>query len=296
MTHSDKDYPLVVACLAAWNGESFIADTLASLAAQTYPNLKVLISDDASTDNTAAICERFATGDFRFLLFRQPQRLGWVSNVNTLLYAVQSDYFFFVPHDDVLEPTYVMRLVEKLEKQPNAVLAFSDMEFIDLRGDHEIQAYTDLDGIEHRIRRGHRMLQRRGPWGIPYRGIFRAAALEHIGGLRTNLAGEFAADWPWLFHMSLLGEFVRVPEVLYRKIQREESVSQMWKHAARRYWQRGPWWNPLAATLACANEIYRSRLFLIEKMLLHISLASTFLRWTWHRSWIRLKRIMLRRR
>jgi glycosyltransferase involved in cell wall biosynthesis len=282
MTNSDKDYPLVVACLAAWNGESFIADTLGSLAAQTYPNLKVLISDDASTDNTAAICERFATGDFRFQLLRQPRRSGWVGNINTLLNAVQGDYLFFVPHDDVLKPTYVMRLVEKLENHPKAILAFSDMEFVHLNGELEIQAYTDLDGIEHRIRRGHRMLRHRGHWWIPYRGIFRATAVEHIGGLRTNLAGEFAADWPWLVHMSLLGEFIRVPEVLYTRVQRKKSLSRMWNYTARAY---------LAATLACAGEIYRSRLFLIEKMLLHFSLASVCLRWTCEGLLFHLKRI-----
>jgi len=287
MIGSDKDYPLVVACLATWNGESFIADTLASLAAQTYPNLKVLISDDASTDNTAVICERFATGDFRFHLLRQPRRSGWVGNVNTLLNAAQGDYFFFISHDDVAAPAYVTRLVEKLENQPSAILAFSDMEFVNLNGDREIQTYADLDGIERRISRGHRMLRLRGPWWIPYRGIFRAAAAEHVGGLRMNLAGEFAADWPWLFHMSLLGEFVRVPEVLYRRVQREKSLSRMWNYTARAW---------LAATLACASEIYRSHLSAIEKILLHGSLANACLRWTWEGVSFHLKRITLPQR
>jgi len=272
MKTNDKDTPIVVACLATWNGEPLIADTLASLEAQTYPNLKVLISDDASTDNTAAICERFANRDSRFHLLRQPQRAGWVGNVNTLLNAAQGDYFFFIPHDDVLDPTYVMRLVETLQNRPNAILAFSDMKFINLTGDLEIQAYVELDGVEHRIRRGHRILRQRGPWWIPYRGIFRASAVKYIGGLRTNLAGEFAADWPWLFHMSILGEFARVPEVLYKRDESKQSLSRIWNYTARAW---------LAATLACGREIYRSRLSRIEKIVLHFSLACACLRWAW---------------
>lgn len=281
MINNGKEYPLVVACLATWNGESFIADTLTSLAIQTYPNLKVLISDDASTDNTAAICEHFAAKDFRFHLLRQSQRLGWVGNVNALLRAAQGDYLFLISHDDVIESTYVMRLVEKLENQPSAILAFSDMEFIKLNGALETQSYTDLDGIKNRVYRGHRMLQRQGTWWIPYRGIFRSIAVEQIGGLRTNLAGEFSADWSWLVHMSLLGEFIRVPEVLYRKVEKNKSLSRIWKHTTR------PW---LAATLASASEIYRSRLSLIEKILLYVSLASACLDQIWTSVLFRLTR------
>lgn len=270
MKTNDKDMPLVVACLATWNGEPFIEDTLASLAAQTYPNLKVLISDDASTDNTLAICERFANKDSRFYLLRQAKRSGWVGNVNLLLKAARGDYFFFVPHDDVLDPNYVTRLVEMLESRPNAILAFSDMEFIDLSGDVQIQTYVELEGVEHRIRRAHRMLRQRGHWWIPYRGIFRATAVKHIGGLKTNLAGEFAADWPWLVHMSILGEFVRVPEVLYKRVESKKSLSRIWDYTVRAW---------IAAILACGREIYRSRLSIFEKILLHVSLASACLRW-----------------
>lgn len=286
MIDNGKEYPLVVACLATWNGESFIADTLASLAIQTYPNLKVIISDDVSTDNTAAICESFAAKDFRFHLLRQSQRLGWVGNVNTLLHAAQGDYLFLISHDDVIESTYVMRLVETLENQPSAILAFSDMEFIKLNGDIETQSYRNLEGIKNRVIRGHRMLQRQGVWWIPYRGIFRAIAVEDIRGLRTNLAGEFAADWSWLVHMSLLGEFIRVPEALYRKVEKNTSLSRNWKYTSR------PW---LAATLACASEIYRSRLSLIEKILLHISLASTCLHQIWKSVLFHLERKRLGR-
>ena len=165
-----------------------------------------------------------------------------------------------------------MRLLEKLEARPNAILAFSDIETIDTNSNREIQAYTALDGIECRIYRAHRMLLQRGIWWIPYRGIFRSVAVDRIGGLRTNLAGEFAADWPWLVHLSLLGEFVRVPEVLYKKVQRKKSLSRNWNYTI------GAWF---AATLACAGEIYRSRLSLFEKMLLQISLAGAFLRCIW---------------
>jgi glycosyltransferase involved in cell wall biosynthesis len=272
--------PLVVACVATWNGESFIKDALASLAAQTHPNLRVLVSDDASTDGTAAICEGFARSDPRFSFARQPERLGWIGNVNALLRAARGDYLFLVSHDDVVEPTYVARLVDALENRPAAVLAYSDMAFIDLNGTAEIQRYLDLDRVEARRSRVYRMLRHRGPWWIPYRGVFRADAVMHIEGLRPHLAGEFSADWPWLVHMALLGEFVRVPEVLYRRIQRPQSLSRVWSFTE---------WAWLAVTLAAVGEIRRSRLSLVEKVGLCMPVALAFLHWAPKGVWFYLR-------
>ena len=113
--------------MPAWQAESFIVRTLESLAAQTYSNLRVLISDDASTDGTTAICERFAANHARFRFVRQTERQGWIGNVNALLRAAKGDYLFFAFHDDPVGRTYVTRLVEALSG-PGAVLAFSDVQ------------------------------------------------------------------------------------------------------------------------------------------------------------------------
>ena len=68
--------PRVVALTPTWNSAEFIERTLESLRAQTYPRLEVLISDDASTDSTPTICERFARGDSRFKVIVRSCPLG----------------------------------------------------------------------------------------------------------------------------------------------------------------------------------------------------------------------------
>ncbi len=118
-------WPRVVACLPAFNAAEFITQTLEALEAQDYPNLEVLISDDASTDDTALICQSFAENSRTFRLIRQSHRLGWVNNVNALLAAAHAEYILITPHDDIIRPTYVTRLVQALEDNPHAVLAFS---------------------------------------------------------------------------------------------------------------------------------------------------------------------------
>jgi glycosyltransferase involved in cell wall biosynthesis len=215
--------PRVMALMPTWCAAAFVRETLESLKAQTYENFAILISDDASPDETARICADYVVADGRFQLILQPRNLGWIGNVNFLLSQARGHYFFFAFHDDPIEPDYVAQLVEALESNPNAVLAFSDV----VLGPSVI-SYTDLDGVRDRVERARRFIYKRGRWWIPNRGLFRAEAAIQIGGLRRHLAGEYSADWPWLLHMTLLGEFVRVPQPLIRKIWRSEGLSMSW--------------------------------------------------------------------
>jgi glycosyltransferase involved in cell wall biosynthesis len=237
----------VVACMPAWNAAQFIEPVLCSLAAQTYPDLQVLISDDASGDTTAALCERFAMHRPGFTVHRQPRNLGWIGNVNWLLKHAQGEYLFFAFHDDPLEPTYVERLVAALEAAPDAVLAFSDIT-IDLRAQALVTrwSFTDLDGIATARERLRLLTPMQGHWWIPNRGLFRSSAARSIGGMRKHLAGELSADWPWLIHLSLLGRFVRVPEPLVRKVWRQQGLSMSWN--------RRPGWR-VGVVLGAAREI-----------------------------------------
>ena len=95
-----RSLPTVVALVPAWRSAAFIQETLDSLGAQTYPNLHVLISDDASPDNTAEICEAFAARRANTRVIRQAKNLGWIGNVNALLREAAGDYFFFAFHDE----------------------------------------------------------------------------------------------------------------------------------------------------------------------------------------------------
>jgi len=261
--------PRVVALVPAWNAEGFIGATLASLAAQTYPGLEVRISDDASTDGTGAICAAFAATTPRVRYLAQRQRLGWVGNVNALLREADADLAFFALHDDPLEPTYVERLVDALERHPRAVLAFTDVDAAGRRW-----TYPHLDGVPDRFERARRVLTRSGPWWVPYRGVFRAPAVRRIGGMRRHLAGEFMADWPWLLRLALIGEFARVPEPLVHKVWLERGLSLRWR--------RSPW-QKLGVLLACMGVVRAAGFGRAEELRLHGVALSAPLRRRWWR-------------
>lgn len=252
MSKRTRQWPKVVACLPACNAAAFITETLETLAAQDYPNLEVLVSDDASTDDTANICQRFADHSQTFRLIRQPHRLGWVDNVNALLAAAQGEYLLIIPHDDIVRPTYVTRLVQALEDNPSAVLAFSNTQINFLNADTTtrqplIAEYKELDDIKDTLERGKRVARYQltciTSWPhtlmVAYRGIFRASASRQVGGMRKNLSGEFGADWAWLLRLALLGEFIRVPDVLVEKHRPPGSLSLSWNYSFKQ--RLGEW-------------------------------------------------------
>lgn len=253
----------LVALVPTWKAARFIETTLRSLAAQTHPDLEVLVSDDASPDDTAPICERFAASDPRFRVIRQPVNLGWVGNVNALLAAARGDYFAFAFQDDLPEPAYFERCIAALEADPSAVMAFSDIALVHADGLREEKRYVALDGIADRVERGRRIARQDGSWWIPNRGVFRASAAAAIGGLRRHAAGEFSADWPWLLHMGLLGGFVRVPERLVTKIYVPNSLSRSWRFGARQW---------AAVTLSAMEGVRRARIPLRETSAVDLAL------------------------
>ena len=259
--------PKVVALVPAWKAAGFIAGTLDALAAQSWPNLEILVADDASPDATGEICERYAARDARFRVVRRPRNLGWIGNVNALLREARGDCLFFAFHDDLPAPGYIERCMAALEANPRAIVAFSDVAVVNQDGSREERSYDALDGVTSRLERARRVARRRGAWWVPNRGVFRASAARDIGGLRRHLAGEFSADWPWLLHLSLLGESVRIPEPLITKIYQERSLSREWRHGLR-HWG--------AVTLSAAGAVARAGIGAREKLVLHAALAGTF--------------------
>ena len=219
--------PRVVIGLPVHNSERFLPETLESIAAQDYPNLEIVISDDASSDGTPDICHDFARRDARCRVERHTERLGWIANYNSLLRHSTGDYFLWVPHDDLYDPTYVGSLVALLEARPDAVLAYSTTLAIDERGTvlRTFGGNAALGRASTRLQRALRYLW----WAenekfIPFRGVVRSDAIRTAGGLESGPWGIYADDL-WLYRLALLGGFVHEDRPLCRKRIHRGSVS-----------------------------------------------------------------------
>jgi glycosyltransferase involved in cell wall biosynthesis len=106
----------ITVVMATYQGERFIADQLASLAAQTRKPDSLLISDDGSTDATLAVAESFAmSAPFRVAIQRNPARLGYAWNFIAAARRADGDIVCFADQDDVWHPEKLAAMGAALE-------------------------------------------------------------------------------------------------------------------------------------------------------------------------------------
>lgn len=101
----------VTVIVPVYNGEKFLAQCLNSLINQDYENIKVIVIDDASSDNSIEIIEQFTKKDKRIILIKNKKNKGVAHTRNCALKLLDTDYFCFVDCDDWVEPSYVSTLV-----------------------------------------------------------------------------------------------------------------------------------------------------------------------------------------
>lgn len=116
--------------LATYNGEKYIKAQIDSILNQTYKNIRLVISDDCSKDDTIQILKQYEEKDTRIKVYAQQQNLGVVKNIEFLLKQVENKYYMLSDQDDVWLPEKVEKSLEKLKRE-KADLVFGDLEVVD---------------------------------------------------------------------------------------------------------------------------------------------------------------------
>lgn len=92
---------LVSIITPAYNAEAYIAETIASVLAQTYTNWEMLIVNDCSKDNTVEIVQSYAAKDKRIKLINLKQNSGAAVARNTAIQNAKGRYIAFLDSDDL---------------------------------------------------------------------------------------------------------------------------------------------------------------------------------------------------
>jgi glycosyltransferase involved in cell wall biosynthesis len=109
----DKEQvPLVSIVMCTCNGEKFVSKQLDSILQQTYSNIEIIISDDASTNETLQILREYASLDQRIKLTVNEINLGFTKNFSKACLLATGNYIAFCDQDDIWHP-------EKIEKMLN---------------------------------------------------------------------------------------------------------------------------------------------------------------------------------
>lgn len=246
--------PRVSIGLPVYNGADYVGETIESLLNQTYRDFELIICDNASTDNTEAVCRRYAERDDRIRYYRNPTNLGAAGNYNRTLQLARGEYFKWAAHDDICLPTFLEMCLDVLERDPTVVVAYTKTAVIDGQGrilyydnfklatDAPLAAirYASLINVNHRLH------------GVPeIFGLMRTSALK-----MASPHGAYArADSVMLVRLSLLGRLFEVPEYLFLSRRHEsQSIAQIpkWIREGRsrlaRFFGTGPippteWWD-----------------------------------------------------
>jgi glycosyltransferase involved in cell wall biosynthesis len=215
-TMKSEKIPTVSIGIPVYNGENYLEQALQSLLAQTYTDFEIIITDNASTDRSREICQKYVALDPRVRYYQNETNLGCTGNFNIVFKYARGKYFKWAPHDDLYEPTFLEKCVEPLERDPGIVLSYARTSIIDENGkfvrNHDVKLRIDVPEPHIRF---HDLLVDYLVYEIY--GIIRTDAIK-----RTPLFGGFGhEDGVLLAHLGLMGRFHEVPAHLF--LNREHS-------------------------------------------------------------------------
>lgn len=196
--------------LPVYNGEEYLAESLDALLGQTYEDFELVISDNASTDGTQAICRKYAARDSRIRYIRLLRNIGAAPNHNYVFTQCDGELFKWASHDDLYARDLLRRCVEALDERPDVILAHADQAVID--GDGKVTVpyeYTLATDSPHAPERFRSMLFE--PGGDDFYGVIRADVLRRV----KPHDSYHHADRTFVAEIGLHGPFHQAPELLY---------------------------------------------------------------------------------
>lgn len=206
--------PLVTVGLITYNRDKLIDKSIQSLLSQSYSNIELIISDDASADSTKKICKKYAKKDKRITYFQQKKNLGLAGNSNFVLEKARGKYFMWASDDDLWHKNFIKTLVNLLEKNEKAVLTMSNF-FLFNETKKQYADYPfkkNLSGLEC-------ILTYLSHPSLLIWGMFRTKVLKAVGGFHTDDRPLFhkGSDHVTVFKILLRGDLIYENKVLFFK-------------------------------------------------------------------------------
>lgn len=205
---SFKLKPLISIILPTYNTpERFLRECIESVMAQSYWNWELCIADDASTsEHVRRVITEYANADSRIkYVFREDN--GHISKAsNTAISVAAGGFLAFLDHDDLLVRDALYYMVESINKDPNAVLIYSDEDKIDEQGirfdphfksDWNPDLFFSHNYICHFV-------------------VIKKEIVEKVGGFRVGVEGS--QDYDLLLRCLPYikdSQIVHVPRILY---------------------------------------------------------------------------------
>ncbi len=208
------DHGLVSVLMSVYNGASTLEKAAASVLAQTYRDLELILCDDASTDDTWRIMQRIARSDTRVTVFQNETNLGLGASLNECLSRAKGEYIARQDADDVSDPDRIERTMDFL-LSTGAPYAACGVRVFDDAGVWSTRQYPQK--ITKHI------IAQKNPFFHPTM-IFRRAVIESANGYRVSPETRRTEDYDLVMRLAaqgMIGE--NLQEILYSVYEPQEA-------------------------------------------------------------------------
>ena len=220
-----NDMPLVSVGIPTYNRPDGLRNCLDAIIKQTYRNLEIIVSDNATPNNrTENVVREFTQIDSRVKYFRQNENKGAIYNFQFVLDKSTGDYFMWAADDDYRAPTYVESLLGELLRCPDCSIAFCDFWAADAEG-VKVESYPDFFPFLEKftcIYKPLRLLrfffqrETNGKANIIYGLIRRECLKDFTWGEFLRRYGRYGSDMLLVFSLLCNGRLALTKQSLYR--------------------------------------------------------------------------------
>lgn len=275
--------PLVSIGLPTYNRAATLGRAIESALNQDYQNIQLLISDNASTDETEAICLNAAQQDDRVRYLRQQTNQGAIANFREVLSQAGGEFFMWLADDDWLEASYVAACVGILLANPDHMLVCGRARFFD--GEQFVFEeaginLTDDSGANRVLTYYDQVV-----WNGTFYGVMRREPSRHIPIHET-----VGADWFFIADVAFTGKVRTLNQASVNRSLKGESsdaptlaahfglrgLVARFPHLkiATSAWKNIVWWSPVYGALNGP-----ARMFLACRVFITIYRRFIFARW-----------------
>jgi len=125
----------VTVCIPTYNRCDLLKHAVTSVLNQSYENLELLITDDASSDGTEAYCRKLAEHDSRIRYHRNPENIGNENNHMQTYDMIETDLFVICSDDDFLEPDHLLRTTGLMRQKPELGFVYGQCNIVNMQGE-----------------------------------------------------------------------------------------------------------------------------------------------------------------
>lgn len=207
------------------NHAHYLPRALDAMLAQTWNKLEIIVVDDASTDDSLDVIAAYQKRDPRVRLAALKEHHGVSRAVNAALEVARGEFLYTAAADDFVEPIFLARCIEEMNKHPEAGMSFSDpTEFYD-QGSRKIMYPLGLsDRVTYFSAAALVDLLSRNYFHISANtGLYRTSLFREAGGYRPEL--HWLSDWFVTLVVTLRHGVCFLPEQLTYVTIRSDSYS-----------------------------------------------------------------------